>query len=324
MESRYDKEEMKELIMGKEMPQDLLQRIPQALFGGKLAGNKLIRDACLHVEPPRLTILLAMYLKQGTMVRREIVYQASEYPWNLFLVRDGVFAYIAMPTPTGGRIHVKSLVTHKGSKLGQKARAPLGHAPGGATRSDAHSAVAAAPSTSSHISLSAHRTEEGYPFQLFAVGNYFGDIELFLQQPRIATVRCESTGGSVLMLHKNDLDKMLKEFPQFTSAWKLKAYHHASTLKRMQRQLQTGLDYRALAATAIQKNVKKRLLAGHRSATASNADTLATTKAATSFTSGAEKKVCLHSKLESLHSDVSMILEHLSAQNLGVKPLVPL
>merc|ERR1712216_474580 len=63
---------------------------------------------CLHTHvaelPPRASILMSLCLVQRGFLEREVVYQLHDHPFNIFMVgsANGVFAYVAKSTPTGG------------------------------------------------------------------------------------------------------------------------------------------------------------------------------------------------------------------------------
>lgn len=278
MDAKFDKEEMKELIMGKELSQELLKSLPDALYEGKLTINRFVSATGPDAAPPRLLILVAMYMHTMSVVRKEVVYQTGDYPWCIFLVCEGVFAHIAMPTQQGGRAATREdFAVESKSSIGRSYR---------------------------HVDVDAVRTEEGFPYQLFCRRSYFGDIEIFLRQPRSASIRCETKGGELLSLHKKDLNQIITEFPQFAAAWKLRAYHHASTRASKQRQLVRGRDYKNFAATIIQRVVRSRRLEKDGQASPAKPIVLNLDMAET-------KHANLGAKIDSLHKDVARILEHL-------------
>jgi len=210
-----------------------------------------------------------------SVVRKEVLYQTGDYPWCIFLVCEGVFAHIAMPTQQGGRASTRDFAVESKSSIGYR-----------------------------HVDVDAVRTEEGFPYQIFCRRSYFGDIEIFLRQPRAASMRCESKGGELLTLHKKDLDQIIAEFPQFASAWKLRAYHHASTRAKKQKQLVIGRDYKNFAATIIQRVVRSRRVEKDGQTSPAKPIVLNLDVAET-------KHANLGAKIDLLHKDVARILEHL-------------
>merc|ERR1711957_371146 len=133
--------------MGKEMTQDLLKSLPAALFGGKLSTNRFMVGVGPECAPPRLSILVAMYMHTMSAMRKEVLYQTGDYPWCIFLVCEGVFAHIATPTLQGGRA---------------KTRDALEHTAAGASGGYYH-----------HVDVDAVTTAEGFPYQLFCSKSYF-------------------------------------------------------------------------------------------------------------------------------------------------------
>jgi len=104
MGQEYSKSDMKKLIMGKNMPRQLLGSVPQNLFQGKLVQNSLL-TICQGIcnTPPRLPLLLALALVRTDFQRKEVVYEENDYPFNLFLVYSGVFAFCTTSTATPAR-----------------------------------------------------------------------------------------------------------------------------------------------------------------------------------------------------------------------------
>lgn len=248
---QYEKDEMKLLITGSYMPRSLLGRLPYMVFGGALIRNSMF-SRCREVGggnlPPRLMLLLALAVHRSEFGAGEVIYQVNDFPFNLFLVLRGTFASVGQPSPQGGLAfippplaprpppdavgHVPSgvppLLLKAGGKLLGGRQGPRGGV----------EALATGPKL--------------FPFQLFSAGSYFGDVELFLGQPRQTTVRSERDGGLVLSLHKNELLPLTQDFPNFGKRWKSAAKHHAAVRLRRQARLTRGYSYRHLAAVTIQ------------------------------------------------------------------------
>jgi len=91
-----------------------------------------------------------------------------------------------------------------------------------------------------------------YPFQLFGQGRYFGDTELFENVERRSSVRCESLVGSLLVLHKRDLKRLVEDFPAFTPMWAVMSKHREIRRKELLRRLVLGQRLKNFAATTIQ------------------------------------------------------------------------
>lgn len=241
--TKYDKEEMTELIT-KHMSDELLEDLPDALFEGELMKNKFMMMNSLAPFPPRMPLILAMYLQQCHYNHLEVVYKTSEYSWNLFLVLKGVFGYIATPSPHGGLAaddEPPPKPRNNSKDLSAEAR----------RREERRQKAAVA---------NVMRTEDGLPFLLFAARSYFGHAELMLSQPRRCTARCESNeGGTCLSLHRNDLRKLSQEFPQVFATHHRLAAHHSVVRGVKQKSFFVGYKYQELAARTIQKFIKEEL-----------------------------------------------------------------
>jgi hypothetical protein len=90
-----------------------------------------------------------------------------------------------------------------------------------------------------------------YPYQLFGQGRYFGDTELFDNVERRSSVRCESAVGSLLVLHKRDLTRLLEDFPAFTPMWAVMAKRREIQRKKLLGRLIHGQKLKSFAATII-------------------------------------------------------------------------
>lgn len=218
---QYDKEAMKKLITGADMPQAIMAQLPQVLHGGRLINNAIFRTVRdVANVPPRLPVLMALACQHFIFQVGEIVYEVSDYPFNMFLVLHGTFAYVAHPSGQGG---------------GAEAAA---RCPGGVLESE--------------------EGPELFPFQLFSHGAYFGDVEMFCGQLRMATARCEKEGSHAIALHMNDVKSLGDQFLEFDRGWRAAAVRHATTRRRQQAKLIYGRGYRDLAASTIQRDWRRR------------------------------------------------------------------
>jgi len=254
---KYDKAEMRDLITSKLMPRELLGDMPAALFEGRLIGNRFL-TICEGIVnmPPRLPMLLALGAQKTTWLETDIIYQAQDYPFNLFLVLSGTFAYVAQPTAQGGYSYVpKSAVAPKAAfthapKLTamSKVRGAFGGGdlPESGPMVRHHSPPSDAPPPDAHSSPSMH------PFVWFGFGAYFGEEELFEVVPRKATSRCESMGGELLTITKQELRQLADEFPQFGMRWKRMAVARSKRHRQRKVQLTRGRSVRTAAAVILQ------------------------------------------------------------------------
>jgi len=245
---QYDKQEMRDLIVGKIMPSHLLARLPSELFGGKLITNTFFSRRYGHMDlPPRLPLLVALSMQKATFFKGTIIYQVEEYAFSLFLVLSGTFAYVAQPADAGGVSDRQHLVRTSSKSLGS-VKVPVG--------SRSH------PSVPGHAALEAAKALEGAlaceklqhdwcPYRVFCHGSYFGDIEVFQNCLRLSTARCESTSGTLLIIHKADLKELLVEFPHFAVKWRVEARRREQAKARLLKDLTGPQSHEDLAGLQI-------------------------------------------------------------------------
>lgn len=95
--NQYDKEDMKELILGKTMPPHLLQSLPKEVFHGKLINNKILNPTGgAVVVSPKLPLLLAMHLHMSSFESNDIIYSMGDAVFSVFLVYNGIFSYCSV------------------------------------------------------------------------------------------------------------------------------------------------------------------------------------------------------------------------------------
>lgn len=98
----YCKDDVRQLIAGRNMPPSLLETLPAALFDGRLLKNRLLRqDIGSYHLPPRFPIMVALNLSSADHAAEDVIYETQEYPCHLYLVISGIFAFIAHPPSQG-------------------------------------------------------------------------------------------------------------------------------------------------------------------------------------------------------------------------------
>jgi len=253
----YDPSQMRQLLTSSVLPRHLSSELPQAMFSGKLVNNKFLRiNEMLGTPiPARLCLLIAVASTVRFYDTDELVYCSQEHAWNLFLVLEGTFANIGKPTAAGGIADLPPIALASLEKQ-VSSRTPTGRKR--LSFGDSCEAL-----KMSHSSL-----EKLTPYQLFGVGNYFGETELLLEEnpiPRRSCTRCQSRHGGLLVLPRDELQNIAKEFPSFMVAWQAAArrreHHRTSLLERL------VSDQRSteLAAKIIQRHVRLLLLPGSQS-----------------------------------------------------------
>lgn len=269
--SQFDREEMKAWITDKGMPRSLLGRLPAKLFGGRLVSSSFLRCGPSEL-PPRLPLLLALSVTSLDVEAGELVYQMHDLATNVFLVLHGTFAEIARPTNRGG-IDEPSIIQLPGLASVISMCSPRS----GRSSKVKTSTTMMVPGLNSMPTrkkiISGREVGEGdrqeqrrpstthlYPYKLYSKDSYFGLTEVFNTDGRYSTVRCESDGGgSLLLLPKADLFRLVQEFPQFGKAWASQSLRREHFRHILCGDLKKGMTYRRLAATRIQRKFRASL-----------------------------------------------------------------
>lgn len=252
----FDRAWMRELLTNGSMPIRLVGQLPSAIFSGKLVRNRFL-SVCSrkfqHGLPPRFYMLLALQLDILDFEKDQMVYHCHDQAFSIYLVLKGVFASVALPSPEGGVIEnvdfladvMELLKNAKTRSTEQSWRSWLfrGGRSFGTFSSFLEDDILERPKM---LRLS--------PFLLHCEGSYFGDIEVLATPPlqRLSSVRCEREGGKLLQLHKDKLQRLLKDFPDCLSAWLTQARRHAQKRSTKLRTLTTPMDIMDLAKRDIQ------------------------------------------------------------------------
>jgi len=187
--------------------------------------------------PPRLPLLMAMSLTPKVYEPAEVVYQNTDQPMHLFLVLQGIFAFVGIPSDFGGLdpFPPAAVTTANTFGHGTRAKTMLG--------------------MSDDIFGGHHEPQELYPYQIFGYHNFFGECELLQGlNMRRGFCRCESAkGGTVLALDRDDFFKLKDDFPIFTTFWEQMARRRESHRQRLMRRLKKPGGYKALAMKCIQR-----------------------------------------------------------------------
>jgi len=266
---KYDREEMKQIITSRSMPRALLGELPADLFGGRVADNRLmcVFDGLCNT-PPRLPLLLALSLQKVFFKEGEIIYQVQDFPFSLYLVTAGTFAFIAKPTRNGGETSLAEATPIRARRhhesRSNRLRTMVKAMP--KTLAEAAKSPAAAV-THLPSGKDAHKKEEEevedprnelFPYVLFGPDTYFGDVEVLLNRPRKASARCESENGCVLVLGAKDFKDLSDQFPNFGMTWAQRAVARERFRIHRLAALRQGRTYRHLAATTIQAWYRSR------------------------------------------------------------------
>jgi len=241
----FDKSEMKDLITGKYMPRWLIAKIPQSLFDGHLLKNNFLHS--IGNMPPRMPCLLALHLMSCDFEAGEVIYQMGDYPFNLFLVVNGTFAYVARATPQGG---IDAMEPDEPKQLGSGDAGEV--LKSFSLRKPSMSRQPSGPAVCSSASA-----QHLFPYRLYSQTAYFGDIEMLAGKLRSSTARCERR-GTALTLHKKDFADISEMFPHFYSAWVSRSRHSEAFRAASLAKLNLGVSYRNLAALKIQQFLRAK------------------------------------------------------------------
>lgn len=271
---RFDRDAMKHMITGRYLPSAMIRDLPMALYEGKLMQNMFFLPPGVGDNvPPRLPLMMALYLHKAYFIAGEVVYQRDDYAFNLFIVFKGTFAYVARPSPSGGIDDQDMQVPRLKVRQEPVPGSPPIQGPTGSVRRVGSVAVGAFEllDKANKAVVSAMGQGDGespftaietvtklFPYRLYGAGSYFGDIETIYQRTRFATARCEQD-GEVMVLHRGDLKALTDTFPQFGHAWAAAAKHREFLRTRGLQRLTKAHPFNDLAAIVIQRSVREML-----------------------------------------------------------------
>lgn len=252
----FDKEDMRTLLLSKLVPRSIICKFPDVLYRGKLCNNSFLRCCSdVGIVPPRLPCLLAIHLMPAEYMSGELVFQLHDFAYNLGLVLRGTFAFVGQPSSDGGADTMPPKMMDEDTT------------PGLATPHSSHIIntrplvtpqwfrASARPSLKETPCLRRSSTEMSVhslsPYMLCGSKSYFGDMECITGSMRLATLRCERS-GTTLLLRKNDFFELVDEFPQFGQVWASAAWRRDSHRRTALKRLTAPHTFRTFAATTIQ------------------------------------------------------------------------
>mmetsp|Transcript_30435 Transcript_30435/g.48549 ORF Transcript_30435/g.48549 Transcript_30435/m.48549 type:complete len:313 (-) Transcript_30435:95-1033(-) len=203
-------------------------------------------------------------LNERHYVAEELVYLSEDYPWTLFLVIKGTFAYVAFPSSHGG-VAVPPRELEEKIRVMSTTKSGLSKSRTSNGKSKEFHQNSCSSGTDSNP-LERHETKslstELFAYQLFGTATYFGDLELMLSgvKSRLSSARCECDKGQVLELQREDLTKLMKDFRTFGQAWRSKARRREDQrkfllwrLQQKSRRTKDGSKLENFAASCIQR-----------------------------------------------------------------------
>jgi len=251
LDTRFDKEEMKSLLLSKCMPRQLIGKLPTGLYRGKLCQNSFLQCCSAFPMPPRLPSLLAICLLPVRFMRGEVVFQIHDFAFQLNMVLEGTFAYVGRHMHGGGIDAPVPLDDDDNDHLA---------IPQGEEADKTHSLsmfvsriIPPKPTTRCSTPSSPNLI---FPYKFFGPRTYFGDFECLKGSMRQATMRCESR-GTTLLLKKRDLFELIEEFPQFGHFWAAAAGRREWLRRRALSRLRPSQSYRDFAANVIQQAFRR-------------------------------------------------------------------
>jgi len=226
---------------------------------------------------------MAVALIRHEYFREEVVYQLHDHPFNIYLVMRGTFAAVGQPSPHGGSDVMQPARRGPVKVSPQDGNIQATNAPNAANFQESEKSPTALSLTKSTESLARRtfkimtgdrekvhaqanrRSRVAFPYKLYSHKNYFGDFEVLMQSleptasqghhhARNCSVRCESETGSVLVLGRQDLLALLKDFPHFGNAWYVAATSREHTRLRALARQKRGMACRHFAAYSIQRH----------------------------------------------------------------------
>merc|ERR1712107_7017 len=85
-----------------------------------------------------------------------------------------------------------------------------------------------------------------------------GDYEILHGGPRLGSVMCKSTSGTVLAIPAPDLRSIIADFPEYDNMWKVDALRREALRARLSASGHQHIRCRDLAAQIIQRQARKR------------------------------------------------------------------
>jgi len=246
-----DRGAMLELFTSGSIPRELYDELPTNIYKGKLLQNRFWRLYHFGIRriPPRFTVILSLMLKRRSFLAGDTVYRRHDHPFNIFLVISGIFANVAIATPSGG---VDEFVDDEVNPR---------HAPK-LQYSKTRGINALTMGLNKVLSAKHAKVNEGAkltPYQIYAWGSYFGDMEIFgnrtINKCRYSTVSCMEA-GLTLALGKKDVGDFIAEFPDAQAIWRAAARrreiaHQAFLVKHTR-----PMTHRDVAASTIQEWIR--------------------------------------------------------------------
>jgi len=116
MTEQFKMDEMHQLVAN-DMPLSLMKELHGRLFQGQLAKN-LFLQAPYVVTPPRLPLLMSLVLTPKSYESGQLLYQAGDAAFHMYLVLSGTFAFVARPerpskSPRANEMWPYQLFSHK-------------------------------------------------------------------------------------------------------------------------------------------------------------------------------------------------------------------
>lgn len=261
---KYSREDALALFSGDAMSFNLLNELPDKLFAGDFMKNALLQS-CLRrsgfgfdAVPPRFALILALGAETVYLTTGGVVYQSHDSAWNIFLVTEGTFAYVAKHHSSGGVMSMPHSVWTAGeawAKMGMpfQAMSSIGSIREGKKKKKRRD-------LDQLLGRQFEEEAELSPYQLVGKNKYFGDLEIFLGiSGRICNARCESHGGALLALSSRDLAAVAEEYPSCTRPWRVRARQRYSRAMHNVKKLRSPRNFKTYAVSTIENFYYERL-----------------------------------------------------------------
>lgn len=254
----YNREEMRELIVGQALPRKIINELPDDMFGGLLLANRFVTQSTFTfgvptpIVPQRFPLLVGLAVNVRYVDHQEIIYHCFDHAWNIFMVLEGMFAHVGKPTPHGGISERIGVVQSAGKSVESESIAAgrmIGHL----------QSLHAGKKKDDQAKLEAEEKNRELaaiysPYEIYGPRSYFGDSAVFMKTSRRFTARCESeAGGTLLVISRDDVQELSQEFPLAAQSWRITALRHDRRSRVMLKRLKTRCNIKELAATQVQR-----------------------------------------------------------------------
>eukprot|EP00746_Dinoflagellata_sp_MGD_P134273 gnl/MRDRNA2_/MRDRNA2_68101_c0_seq1.p1 gnl/MRDRNA2_/MRDRNA2_68101_c0~~gnl/MRDRNA2_/MRDRNA2_68101_c0_seq1.p1 ORF type:complete len:734 (+),score=99.01 gnl/MRDRNA2_/MRDRNA2_68101_c0_seq1:63-2264(+) len=246
----FDRMQMHQLISTNFFARDTTEGLACDAFNGQLRKNMffncLVRTKGDFSMDPRPVLLVATYITQRHLVKKELIFRRGDYPVGIFFINRGVCA----------------IVDHVGPKwhaIGEDDPSPLKNTePVKKPLTLAFLTETSELDGNERAVLSAESIGM-YPYRLFGCRSYFGDYEIIHERVRMVTARCETKDADVYLLPTKGFQEIAQEFPRFSENMKRSALRREVSRSMQERRFRTrkaAIPCKTLAVLTVQRQFR--------------------------------------------------------------------